>query len=270
MNKKEFIESIKSEVEQDKDSTKHIFLCWVNAIDTYPKNKEAILEFFHKDFFPRWLSTASYDSFMNFFIVMTALEKSEYFNQIVFQSDSQPAKINDSNVEGSLQEFFILAMYYFEADPIWQLKDLFHKLISPKISWDRLLRGEIDEKVPDKDFLNNLVSIVFSYLFSETTMSLYTHPMRKVNVLRSRDYFKLISLGISIDPNKLMDRIAEGSFLLLDDQVWKKNITSFYTKKKLSASMKQRFKSDQERKHLTAHLNDIASNHSLMVLIMMR
>ena len=267
MNKAEFIKSIKKKVDLNKESAGHIFNCWVSFIDKYPENKDAILKFFHEDFFPTRQHTSDFPYFMNFFLVMAALESSVYFNEIVFKSTSTPSSISNEDIENALGRFFKKCLFFFTEDKILQLNDVFFKLIIPRVSWDSTLKDEIDMDEPNKQYLNNLVSIAFSYLFSTKRFSISIPSVREVSVIQARDYFKLISLGIPIDSTKLMNKILEGSFFLHEDSVWMKNINHFYYNKKLSPYMRRIFKTDQERKYLNEHLESLTSNTALMVLL---
>jgi hypothetical protein len=269
MNKAEFIESIKKKVDLNKESAVHIFICWVAVIDKYTENKDAILKFFHEDFFPIRPQTSDYPYFMNFFSVMAALEKRVYFNEIVFKSTSTPSSINNEDIENALWRFLNIYLFVSTEDKILHLNDVFFKLIIPIFSgvWDSRLKIVIDMDEPNKQYLNNLVSIAFSHLFSTKRWSLSMQSLHERSFIRTRDYFKLISLGIPIDSNKLMTKILEGSFFLHEDSVWMKNINHFYYNKKLSPYMRRIFKTDQERKYLNEHLESLTSNTALMVLL---
>ena len=272
MNKKEFLKSISKEIEKNKDSKDHIRYCWVKALNTYPQNKEAILDFFHNDFFVENIDEKLI-GFVDPHSIIEALNYCDYIYEITFNGDPSETNILEDPVLECLTKFYLNCIFFWDTSYLSELNKFFQDEIQIVMDWDYILKEELNNFEPDKMILTNLVITVFPHLFtlqhSRNTSKITSHNTY-VNVVLSRDYFKLISLGVSISSNNLMNKITNGTFNLIHEELWRKNIIYFYNKKKLSQYIKQRFKSDQERNYLIEHFKDITSNDALMVLIMLR
>jgi len=261
----QLLDNVKKELNINPESFDHAVGCWTKFISNYPENKEAVGDYCFKSLFQLENVPSTY-SITKPLPIMVAIATSSYFNEILFSGSSiaQPRRLQQYH-KFELSVFYINCLYFVDKAYIVNFNEFFKLEIFPEMDWDHfLVEGLLDRNLNYK-FINHTLEVAIDYLFRIDV------PIHYLvwNRLKSKHYFKLISLGFVISTEILVEKMVSQNFSLLYDKSWKRLIVFFYHNKALTPNLKRLFKTSTERSFITSHLEDITSNNALMLLIMM-
>jgi hypothetical protein len=266
MNKSELIESINKELDLNPYSYQHNVDCWAKLINTFPENSQAIIDFFYNDYFPAYKDlTIDREHIPR--PVMAALAESKYFNNIIFKNGNPTSHPLDSIVNFFLRDHYMECFEHPFQDFLLRLNSYFEQTVSDSIFWEKLLIVELNFDDTNPNFIKNVIDLKFHKVMRVNIKSKF----QKLNFsFESHHYFKIISLGISISSEKLLDKIINGKFVLLNDDVWRNELNYFYSHKDLSINLKKKYESFEIQNLLKQHLEELTSNSAFMVLVFIK
>lgn len=259
MDKNQLVTLIFENIKENPKDAKHIIYSWLKIFNTYPEQKEAIKKLIHEDYFPKW-HEFTFDGEFKFRPVMTALALSKYFIEIVFKEGlTQNEK---EFIEEKLIAFYYDCFFHFESVTIRNFNPFFEKNIASKIQWDDVLLSQLRHHSPDKELIKKIIDLVFDYSFISTN---FTLSVNKQPLLKSRDYFRMISMDIKISPIKLKDRILSGNFPLFEVNSWREPFMYYLKFKKLPRNLRNTYKKESEQNNLEKHFESVCADTALMV-----